>query len=224
MLDLLDAPRFVEQKTLVRQGHRQPNWTQEEYEILEKLYPRAPKEEVLAALPGRNWGGIKVKATLRKIRRSLDVIEAVTGERWTESELSCLELFYPYAPRHVIEAIWPQHSWSSIQSAAHRQSITRCTGQYRLSLHERDTIKAINELGKVETMRRLPGLEWRFIQRRAQQMGVSMEYLPNKDMEILWDMFLKGYSSKDIQTMICVVPQAYGRALNHLKKKYNYLD
>ena len=93
MLDLLDAPRFVEGRKTTRKGHSQPKWTNKELEILKDKYPRAPKEDVLAALPGRTWSGIKVKAAVLKIKRSLDVIEANTGERWTASELEALKAF-----------------------------------------------------------------------------------------------------------------------------------
>lgn len=223
MLDLLDTPRFVERKT-VRQGHTQPKWTDKEHDLLRELYPRAPKEDVLAALPGRTWSGIKVKATHLKVKRHTDVVKAGTGERWTESEICVLEAIYPNGPQHLVEAVFPNHTWSSIQSAASRYSITREAGQHRLSLHERDTMLALNEIGKAEAMRRLPHLEWRFIQYRAQQMGVEIDILPAKDLEILWSMFLQGYSGKDIQTMICIVPQIYGKALKALKKKHNYRD
>lgn len=224
MLDLLDAPRFVEGRKTTRKGHSQPKWTNKELEILKDKYPRAPKEDVLAALPGRNWNAIKVKATNTGIRRSLDVIESGCGERWTTGELALLSAIYPNAPQHVIEAVWPDHTWSSIQSCACRQRITRIFGVTRVSTEDRAIILELNSLGKAETLRRLPHLTWNFIRKKAFDMGVEVNVLPAKDLEILWSMYMKGYERKHILTMLGIPAQTYGRALNYLKKKHNYQD
>lgn len=229
MLDLLDAPRFVDPERFDRRrGHnarpRDEHWTEEEIALLAKTYPRTPQEELLRLFPTRTWSAIKIKATKTGIRRCLDMVKAQKGERWVEGEAEMLQLFYPHAPKRVLKAIWPNRSWMSLMTCAHRYGITRQEGMTRISAADRDVIEQINELGKVELCRRVPHLTYRQMYRKAFEMGIEVKVLPQKDLDLIWEMFTKDYAIKDIATMVDTSKQMVGRALNHLKAKYNYQD
>jgi len=219
MLDLLDAPRFldVNEARKAKVPRQNPNWTDKELEILERMYPRASVEDLLLALPGRSWRGIKVKATKHGVRRDLDVIPVNYGERWTTGEIGVLQAIYPNAPKHVVLAVFNTRNWQSIQSCAHRYGIVRQYGMTRLSDEDKAIMLQVNELGKQEVLRQLPHLTWNVIRKKIFDMGVEINVLPKKDLDLLWEMYSKGYEPKDIQTMLSIPPQTYGRALNYLK-------
>lgn len=54
---------------LKRIRKKRPNWTVEEYKILHEVYPTKSKDEILKALPDRNWRAIKHRACKLKIKR-----------------------------------------------------------------------------------------------------------------------------------------------------------
>lgn len=231
MLDLLTSPQFLKRKERLVMGTGRPRgnfkeswWTDAELAILKDMYPDKPMKEVLAALPGRSWNAIKVKATKEKIARTMDARKAGYGERWTTKKLDLLRKLYPNSTKKTILKAFPGHSWNSIQGAASRHNIERSYKIMRLTKEQRNIILKLNELGKAETMRLLPDFDWRTIATRAYGMGVEINILPAKDLEIAWSMYLQGYSREDIQTMVNTSPQTWGRALKFLKKKHNYQD
>jgi len=232
MLDLLTAPQFLKRREIEaeqpknrRVGNPKATWwSSDEVELLKRLYPNAPKSEVIHALPGRNWNAIKIKATKEGILRDMDARKAGYGERWTTSKLELLRKLYPNKSKKAILKAFPEHSWSSIQGVACRHNIVRVYKMTRMTKDQRSIILRINELGKFEIMRLLPDFDWVMIRKKAYDMGIEINILPAKDLEILWSMYLQGYSDAEIQTMVGAPPQTYGRALNYLKGFHNYKD
>lgn len=228
MLDLLDNPHFVEPKN-TNKGRRHNRtkdnwWRPEEYAILAEVYPSKTKDEIMAALPGRSWSAIKAKAFIKGLKMCNEAIESY-GVRWSPGELALFKRLYPIAPKHVLKAIWPERSWNSFTDCAFRNKLYRGRENAEVATQdELEIIMQINELGKAETCRRLPNLSWRAIYSKANYYGVEINVLPKKDLDILWSMFIRGYTDAQIRTMLNIIPQVHGRALNYLKKLHNYKD
>jgi hypothetical protein len=53
-----------------------PRWTSDEVETLRRLYPSAPRSEVIAALPRRSWGSVRDKASSLKLTRDKSKAQA----------------------------------------------------------------------------------------------------------------------------------------------------
>lgn len=67
-----------------------PYYSEGERTTLCKLYPTAPQEQVLAALPGRHWKSISKQASRLKLRRELG-----QESTWTAEEEALLREMYP---------------------------------------------------------------------------------------------------------------------------------
>lgn len=227
MLDLLDNLQFIKQSVIEKQNARKKGsipgerWTKKEFETLAAVYPSKPIEEILAALPGRTWEAIKVKATLNGIRRNKEMIGQGNGFRWSDDKLAMLKLIYPKGPRHLIEAVFPEYSWTAISIQASKHKITRQATLMRMTKEQHELVSQVQTLGRQELMRRMPDFTWHQIYRAAtMRHGIVFNVLPDKDLEILWRMYLHGYEREHICAVLDIKKTVYGRALSFMLDKH----
>lgn len=69
------------------------SWNAQEDATLRSLYPSAPREEVLAALPGRPWSGVVQRACKLKILRA---------PRWSPEDEAALRDLWPDGARRTL--------------------------------------------------------------------------------------------------------------------------
>jgi DNA invertase Pin-like site-specific DNA recombinase len=67
-------------------------WTEAEDKLLRMLFPGSPQEVVLAALPGRSWKSIVLKAARLNLKRRKRTSTVAREKPWTEDEDSRLKL------------------------------------------------------------------------------------------------------------------------------------
>ena len=84
-------------------------YSPKEERILQKLFSYASKEEVLRALPGRNWCSINNYA-----RASLGLSRPHPHSSWTDEEFTILKKFYQIEPMEKIVARFPGRTESGI--------------------------------------------------------------------------------------------------------------
>ena len=222
MHDILNNLRFVETNIKLadkkrKNADRPGPWTDEELETLYRVYPTSTREEIIEAIPNRTWDAIKNKAVKEKLKIAADKrAYKHSSKAWSSSEDTLLEIFWADSPESVMQALLPNRTILAMTNRACALGLCRNTGTFNLK--ERAIIEQINVLGKVETMRQLPGHSWNTISQYARnKMYISMNVIPDKDLELLKEMLVSGYNNKQIETMLCITPQIRGRAIKALK-------
>ena len=62
----------IDKLIFFRSGNPSISWSKEEDTTIRRLWPRASKETILAALPARSWTGLRHRASRLKLRRIID--------------------------------------------------------------------------------------------------------------------------------------------------------
>lgn len=96
-----------------------PFWTPAEDAKLRELYPSAPREEVLAALPGRAWTGAVQRAC------KLDILRA---PRWSPEEEASLRDLWPDGSRRTL-CRKLRRSWDAIKQHAELLGLAGSQGE-----------------------------------------------------------------------------------------------
>jgi hypothetical protein len=99
-------------------------WANEEIQILRKMYPYSKKEDIMVAIPNREWQYIVAQGTYLKIKRQRTYNHFVT---WNEKEEESLRQLYPLASKSEILDVLKGHSWGGIMTHAERLKIKRLT-------------------------------------------------------------------------------------------------
>jgi len=77
----------IEQKLWIRRTARNKNWSNEEDILLKELWPSLSKEIIMAALPGRSWLGISIRAHRLGLKRTkVQSVMPRTWRQWTPEE------------------------------------------------------------------------------------------------------------------------------------------
>ena len=97
-------------------------WSAKELATLRRLFPRATRAALKAALPARTIAGIVQQGRALDIKR-----ECNQRPRWTREERRLLWDHYPLDDRAVICAAIPRHNWNSIQKEASALGVERIT-------------------------------------------------------------------------------------------------
>lgn len=161
MLDLLNAPRFIETKKERKVVLDRRPWSEEELAILNDVYSCSTKEQIIEALPHRTWDGIKNQAIKLGLKMSpMKVNYKGNASRWTELEFNLLRWFWPSAPMSVMHALLPGRSEKAMIFKASGLGLKR---NNQMLPYQVDIIRQVNKLGKVETMKRLPDYTWKQI-------------------------------------------------------------
>jgi 5-methylcytosine-specific restriction endonuclease McrA len=114
--ELIPVTMFLEMK-----------WTEEEDEILRRLWPRDLKEAVFTALPGRTPKSVGYRAELLGVRRTAWVVpERGTRATWTDEENATLVQEWPgYTPLVAILAKLPGRTRGSVIAQAQKLGVSR---------------------------------------------------------------------------------------------------
>ena len=230
MIDLLDAPRFITDKpdnVKLQESYgvqAKPNtlWTEDELHVLTTGYWGTPMAKLLQLLPRRSENAIRVKAVTLQLKRDPALKATGAGKRWTAADLKTLASVFPSnaTTQEVLDAL-PGRTWGAITCEAARQGLAR---KVHLSAEELNTLLDIHTLGRKEVMRRIPSFSWLFLRRKAKECGLHYNVLPDKDLDLVWEMFTKGYSKQETAAVLDIDIRTVGRGLKYLKTKYEYKD
>jgi hypothetical protein len=94
-------------------------WDADEDEALRRLYPRAARQGLLTALPGRSWLSIRARAF------HLDLVRPTT---WSSEDVRALRNYYPSSPWTTILRHLPLHSREAITAKASTLGLKRPHG------------------------------------------------------------------------------------------------
>ena len=83
------------------------NWTAEEDQLLKDLYETAPREEILAKLPGKAWRQCYRHSIILGLFRPKD-------DAWKKEELDLLKELYPNTPKDILITKLPGRSWKGL--------------------------------------------------------------------------------------------------------------
>lgn len=98
-----------------------PGWSDAELTRMTELFPRAPWNDLLGALPTRTRAAIwQMGANVLKLKREIN-----RKEKWTTDELVILKRIYPTASDGDLEIAFPRHSFIAIQRQASAIKIDR---------------------------------------------------------------------------------------------------
>lgn len=221
MLDLLDAPRFIDEpvKTTERQSVGHNPWTIDEEAILRRAYPSLTKKAILRLLPGRTWDACKIRATRLEIRRDRDRINTSKGIRWTERQEQVLCLIWKTQSKDTILRRLKGHSWSAINTKASKLGLSRDVENTRFTPEELDIVASLNEIGRLEAMRLLPRHGIVRIYRKARELGLEINIFPDHDLDTLEMMNKKGYSREEMATMLGTNLIMISRALKQIERR-----
>ena len=153
-----------------RPTHRSP-WSAAEVDAMRRLYPRAPRAEVCAALPGRTWCGIERAAKRHGVSR---------GEWWTHEE-DALVVKHTSQNRGRRNIDWPA-TLAALPGRGRGAIITRRgvlglrVGAGGVAWSEREDKVILNDFaedGRRTLLEKLPGRTWHAIALRARRLGLS---------------------------------------------------
>jgi len=91
-------------------------WSEEDKELLKKMYPVESKEYLLEKIKNKTWRAISGKANKLNIKKI---------ERWNEKELTILEELYADSTKEYLLEKLPNRSWCSISIKASFLNIKR---------------------------------------------------------------------------------------------------
>jgi hypothetical protein len=98
-------------------------FTNSEDSIIQLLYPRGQKEEILQLLPNRSWRNILERARRLGVERDLSYIHAFQRQKesdWTAAEDTTLKQLYSSANTELIQLKIPNRSWAAIKIRANK--------------------------------------------------------------------------------------------------------
>jgi hypothetical protein len=140
-------------------------WTAAEQALFRDLYPRATKQEILAALPRRTWVGLGRYAYKLQVKRTCD------GRLpWTDAENEVLREHYNKLSRTDL-ALKLNRSWQSVKMAATRLGLSKPRALSRQEKEERDAAARMARLQKIEAKQKAKG-------RKAKQRAVPVVAKP----------------------------------------------
>ena len=101
-------------------------WSDEETELLKKIYPTSTTEELLEAFPGRSYNSIRLKAYylgIKKDKGAIQEIRKVSAQKrklsFSEEEIEIIKKIYPKAGAKGVQKLLPHRSIKSIKNKAH---------------------------------------------------------------------------------------------------------
>lgn len=161
---------------------RHPNapgapWTGEETEALRRLYPSAPQEEVLRALPGRHWRAVCRKAEKMEVTRDRHF--------WSPAEDAVIRRHFPPAVARRGRRRLPADWKAILRELPGRTKTSVRARRVALGLHhlaparhwtpEEDRLlrDRWQEDGQRTLLKKLPGRSWEAIYTRAHDLGMS---------------------------------------------------
>ena len=119
-----------------------PEWSDDELETLERLFPAAPWATLLKALPGRTRGAIWQKGkNVQKLARNIN-----KKAPWTKDEIKTVRRLYPIASDAELLLALPKHTLIAIQRQASSMRVLRPRAEARE--HDRVVLPIIQQLYK----------------------------------------------------------------------------
>lgn len=104
------------------EGTMKQRWSESEDEIVRRLYPNAPRGQILNALPGRRWDYIIKRAAYIGVRRRI----YLPGQHpWTPAEDKVMADLFGTTPMSDMVRLLPNHTYSSIQKRATQLGLWR---------------------------------------------------------------------------------------------------
>ncbi|MGP8079811.1 MAG: hypothetical protein ACLPVI_04795, partial [Dehalococcoidales bacterium] len=100
-------------------------WTDAEYTVLKRLYPSSAVRDVMAALPGRSWRGIKNKAERLHLKRELRRQRSPNYRLWTAEEDNNLRQEYEKGTKVAMIAMDLGRSVAAVQVRAAKLKLMR---------------------------------------------------------------------------------------------------
>lgn len=126
-----------------------PEWSDDELETLEHLFPIAPWPTLLKALPGRTRGSIWQKGkNVQKLPREIN-----KRLPWTKDESETIRRLYPVASDAELCSALPRHTFIAIQRYASSLRILRPRAEARE--HVRTVLPIIEQLYKARLARHM---------------------------------------------------------------------
>lgn len=104
-------------------------WLNEEVEYLRENYGKISAKELAA------YFGVSTQAIVDKCRKSGISAKENRGEYWTKEEDDLLKTHFEYAPKHYIEKLFPNRTWTSITQRGVKTLNLNRKSQDRLSVN-----------------------------------------------------------------------------------------
>lgn len=198
-------------------------WVGEEVEILQKMWAKAPKEEILKKLNGRSWRSIHFRAQLYHFKR-----KKIQPNAWSIEEIKLLKLHFATTGTEDLMKII-NRSHKGICAMASKLNIRRGGRAYSpKKSHVRFNDWTEKELlyidkhystsSKKELLRFLSNRTWGAIIRQANVYGLKRNNAWSEGEE---NKIMKYYRIKSKEQMLKLIPK---RSWERIKKRWFRLN